>query len=200
MMSRFDRLPRREPLRRTWLRGIGAGVFLVGAPLVLWLYVLGVVHDGGVEWHRAPRAIVLTVLGVGFFGILLRDLLRVQGLLPLMRWRFVGDGWELRFANELLGWRTVATVKSGTTIEVTQSGNNPSWVRFTSTKADAPYPRCAIHVSAPGVETEVHATVPLHRRYVEQVQELMKKDGLDVTIKFRSSVRPVSPYDSMPAG
>lgn len=125
--------------------------------------------------------------------------MRIQGLLPLMRWRQVGDAWELRFANELLGWRTVATVRSGDVIDLTQRGNNPSWARFTSTKDDAAYPRCAIHLSVSQVDTDVHVSLPLPRRYVEQVQEAMKADGLDVMFRFRSLVRPVSPYGAMSA-
>lgn len=200
MRRRPTRLPRREPLKRALTRGIGGGLFLFGGPVFVWVFAFGLGSEGGVEWHRAPRAIVVTALMVGLFGVLVGDLMRSQGILPLMRWRHVGDAWELRFANELLGWRAVATVRPGDTIEFTQRDNTPAWALSThAVTQESPYRRCVVTLASPGVDTEVHVALPLHRRYVEQVQEAMKTDGLEVTLTFRNFVRPVSPYDAGPA-
>lgn len=195
-LENLKRLPRREPLLRTLLRGAGGGIFLLGIPVLVWVFALGIGSEGGLEWNRVPRSLMMTALLVGFYGVLIRDFLRIQGLLPLMRWRRVGDSWHLRFANELLGWRTVATVRSGDTIELVQRDNTPGWAGAVGVRSGSPYRRCAVKLSAPGVETEVHVSLPLHRQYVARVQQAMKADGLDVTFTFRSSVRPVSPFDS----
>ncbi len=197
---RFERLPRLEPLSRATRRGGELALLLLGGPAFVWVFALGVGSEGGVEWYRVPQAVVMTTVMSATFGMVFVGVMRGQGVLPLVRWRQLNGGWELRFANELLGWRTVATVNSGDTIELTQRDNTPAWARFVgAVRQGSPYRRCVVQLSAPGVETEVHVALPLHRRYVEQVQQAMRADGLEVTLTFRSLVRPVSQYDAMPA-
>ena len=195
-MVRKERLPRREPLSRAVRRGTESAVFFLGGPAVVWVSVFGIGSGGDSEWNRIPRAAIVTAVMVATFGVLLVGVMRGQGVLPLVRWRAVDGAWELRFANELLGWRTVAKVRTGDTIELTQTDNTPEWARFAGVRRGSPYRRCSVKLSAPGVETEVHVALPLHRLYVEQVQQAMKADGLDVTLRFRSYVRPVSPLES----
>lgn len=187
----------REPPARAVRRALGGGIFLVGLPAVLWLLVLGIASESGVEWTRLPRAAVVTVVALGFFGLFLRDLLRGQGLFPVVRCRPSGSLWELRVANEWIGWRTVGTVRDGDTIELTQRRNNPEWARAIGMGPGTPYPRCVVHVVASGVDTDFRVSLPLHARYVDDLEDALRASGLDVTVKFRDHVQYVPPGDPM---
>jgi hypothetical protein len=175
---------------------VTGAVASIAFPVVLWLRLSDLVNVTEVKWLLGLLVLV-TALSVSKSWRIVRNVLRSQGLLPVMRWRQVDGAWELRFANETHGWRTVAALMPGDTIELAQHGANTFWREIVFGRPKDEYRRCAIYVSGASPRSVAHVRLPLHRRYVQEVQEAMREDGLFVTFVFRSFIHPGSPYDEI---